>query len=67
MNIRNDPNEDLERDRVRDEAIIQYQRREEVESAWLEDEEKKARKPAIIITKTHTEIKHEAKDNTLPF
>jgi hypothetical protein len=57
--------EDLERDRIRDEAIIVYQKREEVEGAWREHEEKKHRKPAKINVKVNQHDK--VQTDTLPF
>jgi hypothetical protein len=63
MKTKNDLQEDLERDRLRDEAIIVYEKREEVDAAWREYEESVSRKPAKIVV----EISHEVQADTLPF
>lgn len=58
-------NEDFEHERLREEAIIIYQKRDEVEQAWKEHEEKKSRKPAKI--KIDVKRKHQIQSDTLPF
>ena len=63
MKTENNPKEDLARDALRDEAIIIYQKREEVEAAWREHEEKHSRKPAKIVVEIHDKIQAD----TLPF
>jgi hypothetical protein len=63
MNTRNNPKEDLVRDALRDEAIIAYQKREEVEAACREHDEKHTRKPAKIVVERHDKVQAD----TLPF
>lgn len=57
--------EDQEHERLRDEAVIMYQRRDEVEQAWREHEESIQRKPAKIVVEIKTHDKVQA--DTLPF
>jgi len=59
----NTTSEDLERDRLQDEAIIAYQKREEVEAACREHDEKHTRKPAKIVVERHDKVQAD----TLPF
>lgn len=49
----------------REAAIIQYQKRDEVEQAWREHEEFSKQEPAKIIVSIN--IKDEVQSNTLPF
>jgi len=57
--------EHLEEEAKREAAIIQYQKRDEVEQAWREHEELSQREPAKIIVSTP--VKDEVQDNSLPF
>ena len=55
--------EDQEHERLRDEAIIMYQKRDEMEQAWKEHEELLSRKPAKIVVEIHDKVQAD----TLPF
>lgn len=55
--------EDQEHERLRDEAIIMYQKRDEVEQAWREHEESVKREPAKIVVEIHDKVQAD----TLPF
>lgn len=56
--------QDLEREIKREQAIIQYQKRDEVEMA-NQEYELSLRKPARI--DVSIPVKHEVQSNTLPF
>lgn len=55
--------EDYEDEKLRDEAIIMYQKRDEIEQAWKEYEESVQRKPAKIIVEIHDKVQAD----TFPF
>lgn len=55
--------EDQEHERLRDEAVIMYQKRDEVEQAWKEHEESIHREPAKIVIEIHDKVQ----TDTLPF
>lgn len=55
--------EDQEHERLRDEAVIMYQKRDEVEQAWKEHEMSVQREPAKIVVEIHDKVQAD----TLPF
>ena len=55
--------EDQEHERLRDEAIIMYQKRDEVEQACREHEASIQREPAKIVVEIHDKVQAD----TLPF
>jgi len=63
MNTETDQDQDFEHDSLREEAIIVYQKREEVEAAWREHQDMISRKPAKIVINIHDQVQA---DN-LPF
>jgi hypothetical protein len=62
-NIKIDQDQDYEHDSLREEAMIVYQKREEVEAAWREHQSVVLRKPAKIVINIHDQVQA---DN-LPF
>ena len=56
-----------EEEKLREEAIIYYQKRDEVEQAWREYEENISREPAKIIVETPIKEENEIQNHSFPF
>lgn len=54
-------------ERVREEAIIYYEKRDEVEQAWREHEESISRKPARIVVEMPVTEENEIQNHSFPF
>jgi hypothetical protein len=51
----------------REEAIIYYQKRDEVEQAWREHEENSSREPAKIVVEMPITEENEIQNHSFPF
>lgn len=58
---------DNEEEKLREEAIIYYQKRDEVEQAWREYEENSSRKPAKIVVEMPITEENEIQNHSFPF
>jgi hypothetical protein len=61
------PMEDFEKERLREEAFIHYQKRDEVERAWREYEENSSREPARIVVEMSVVEENEIQNKSFPF
>lgn len=58
---------DNEEEKLREEAIIYYQKRDEVEQAWREYEENSSREPAKIVVEMPITEENEIQNHSFPF
>lgn len=58
---------DNEEEKLREEAIISYEKRNEVEQAWREYEENSSREPAKIIVEMLITEENEIQNHSFPF
>lgn len=56
-----------EEEKLREEAFIYYQKRDEIEQAWREHESVASREPAIIVVEMPITEENEIQNHSFPF